>query len=377
MQKVFYVKDYCTQGASDNQAIQACMAEANRFLGQKTVVFDGKDYEIDEAILLSSNTHVIIDGVSIRQKDNVFDNVFRGENMQIDPENPFGFALGASVLENVKIEGKNGAKLIGPNVPRKGFHPKLNEEQNMTGDFWGWRTLMIFFCRCKGCEISGLSLSQTTCWALNFEWCSNVYVHDIEVRSNVKNGDGVDFRSGCHHCRVENLSGFTSDDSVACTALYESNPQGVMPSESKAVYPMRGLKVAPEGENGDIHDIEIKNITTGGKCHGCICYAGKGNKIYNVLIDGFEEAATGARASVVKLYTRGENNGFSYGDISDITLKNIRAKTAKAAVEISVALKNVRLENIATENPDGQILFEQYNRGNCLKNAVIAFQEEN
>ena len=35
----------------------------------------------------------------------------------------------------------------------------------------------------------------------------------------VKNADGVDLRQGCHDIVIENLTGFTEDDSVALTAL--------------------------------------------------------------------------------------------------------------------------------------------------------------
>ena len=78
---------------------------------------------------------------------------------------------------------------------------------------------MIAFAKADNFEISGLELSQTMCWAITFEWSSNVYLHDIAIYSSCKNGDGIDFRSGCHHCRVENLTGYVTDDGVACTAL--------------------------------------------------------------------------------------------------------------------------------------------------------------
>ena len=70
---------------------------------ERTVVFDGKDYFIDEAIILTSNTHVIVDGCKIKQNDKVFDNIFRGENVIINPDDPYGYTAGD--IHDIKIDG--------------------------------------------------------------------------------------------------------------------------------------------------------------------------------------------------------------------------------------------------------------------------------
>ena len=99
---IFYVKDYVKDAISDSDAIRKCFAEANKISGDKTVIFNGKDYRIDEAILLSSDTHVIIDGCAIKQNDRVFDNIFRGENVIVDTENPCGYPLDVLETKNIK-----------------------------------------------------------------------------------------------------------------------------------------------------------------------------------------------------------------------------------------------------------------------------------
>lgn len=57
---------------------------------------------------------------------------------------------------------------------------------------------------------------------------------------------------------MDTISGTTSDDTVACTAL---NPTYVT-RESKYIFPMQPLGLRAEGEAGDIHDIVIRNIRT-------------------------------------------------------------------------------------------------------------------
>ncbi len=353
MKTVFYIKDYLHPTESDSVGIARCIADARKTAGQKTVIFDGRDFNIDEAILLPSDTHVIVDSCAIRQKDGVFDNIFRGDNLEIDPSDPYGYPLNVTPIQNIIIEGRGHARLVGTDVPSRGYHPVLGEEQDRTGDFWGWRTLMISLSLCDSFEISGLSLSQTMCWAMSFDWCCGGYIHDIDIRSAVKNGDGVDFRSGCHHCRAENITGCTSDDTVACTALY-SGEKTVYPYKNY-LYTLQPAEGFTEGLSNNIHHIEIRNIRTGGNHHGVICLAAWGNQVHHITIDGFSETEEGERESTVKIYT-GYGSGYTKGDIHHITVRNIRSRIAQYAVQILAEAENVETENITQENPNG-VLF--------------------
>ena len=348
MKNIFYVKNYISEGISDSEAIRNCFADANKIKEPRTVIFDGKDYFLDEAIVLSSDTHVIIDGCTLKQKDEVFDNIFRGENIIVNPDEPYGYPLDVLEIKNVTIEGRGNAKLIGTDVPRIGYHPGKNEYQKMVGDFWGWRTMMISFALGENIEICGLELSKTMCWAVTFEWCSDVYVHDLAIYADVKNGDGIDFRSGCHHCKVENISGYTSDDTVACTAL-SRNKRGTYPN-AKGVYPMSVAAGCAGERTFDIHDIEIKGITTGGLHHGVICLAANGDKVYNISISDINEAPIGARYATVSIYT-GYGKGYTAGDIHNIKVNGIRASHAKYALELRADVRDIEVYNVVHENP--------------------------
>lgn len=110
MNNVLYVSKY-RSGVTDDEAIFCCMADAAAF-GERTVIFDGEDYLISKAVLLPSNTTVIIDGCTIKQADETFDNVFRGDNLVIDESNPFGTPLQINPIKNVKILGKTATELI-------------------------------------------------------------------------------------------------------------------------------------------------------------------------------------------------------------------------------------------------------------------------
>lgn len=353
MPHTLYVRDFAADNLTDSQIIAACLTA--RPAGEAvTIILDGRDFHIDEAILLDDFTTFIIDGCAIKQNDEVFDNVFRGANVIINPENPFGAPLEVRPARDIRIVGQNGARIIGCDINRKGYHPPLGQTLDMTGDFWGWRVVQICLSRCDGFDVSGLSLLQSRGWSLSFDGCANGYVHDITIESNVKNGDGVDFRAGCHDCRAENIRGYTSDDSIACTALYEA---GRTYPFKNYLYPHEPYlatlgQIAPH--ELDIYNIDISGVYTGGEHHGVICLAANGLQVHHITIRNVEEAERGKRFSCVKLYT-GYGSGYQTGDLHHITIEGITSRIAKYAVECNATVEAVRLSAIRQLTPDGEL----------------------
>ena len=349
MNSTFYVRDYLSAGIRESEAIELCLADAKKVEGEKTVIFDGRDFFIDRAILLPSDTTVIIDNCMIKQNDFVYDNVFRGDNLLINAIDPYGIPLDVTPLRNVKILGKGDASVVGTDKPQVGYHPFFKEYQTMVGDFWGWRTLMFSFSYTDGVEIAGLKLRQTMCWAISFDNCQHCHLHELDIRSNVKNGDGIDFRSGCNHCLVENITGFTSDDTVACTALAVGKRE--MPL-SKYLSSLEPYNASHENIDTSIHHITIRNILTGGFHHGVICLSAHGNQLYDVDISGVNETDEGGRSATVMVYT-GYGDGYHAGDIHDIRIRNVSSQKAKSALLIRCETENLTYEDIRQNNPDG------------------------
>ncbi len=87
--------------------------------------------------MLPDHTKVIIDNCTIKLGDETFDNIFRGNNLVIDPEEPYGMPLDCRKLLDVKIIGKGKAVLSGPDRNKAGYHWIRQEEQPMVGDFLG------------------------------------------------------------------------------------------------------------------------------------------------------------------------------------------------------------------------------------------------
>ena len=351
MEKTIYVSQYRFTGCPDDDAILACLRERKKY-ESATIVFDGEDYWISRAVCLPSNTTVIIDGCAIRQKDKTFDNVFRGANVIPDPTDPYGMPLQCAPIENIRILGKNGAAIIGPEENAVGYNYKMDEYQLKVGDFWGWRTIQISLSRCSGFEIGGIAFRRSRCWTMSFDMCQNGHVHDISLDTRVKNGDGVNFRSGCRHCTVENVTGFTLDDTVACTALFAPGS-----NRKNRLYPMEPSWCIQERteEERNISHITVRNIHSGGRHHGIICLASVGNKVHHIHIENISEAPMNTsepwRDSTVRLYT-GYGSGYNAGDLHDITVENVHGVYANNALYCNAQAENVTLKNITHETND-------------------------
>jgi hypothetical protein len=346
---VFFLYYFRRADISDNMAIKNCIDGTHDSIGELTIVLDGADWRLEEAVLLPSDTTVIIDGCSIIQNDGAFDNVFRGDNLVLNPDDPFGRPLSVKQTGNIRIIGRNNAQIIGCEINRRAYHPVLNETQDMTGDFWGWRTLQICLSKCDGFEVGGISFSRTRCWAMSFDLCSNGYVHDIHFETRVKNGDGVNFRAGTHHCRVERITGFTSDDTVACTAL--RMPDKEYPVRNY-IYPLEPAISIYKGDAGflDIHDIQIDDVKTGGRCHGVICLAAEGLQVRHIRISNVDEADEGEREAAVKIYT-GYGGGYRDGDLHHIEVSGVTSRISSHAVLCNAKMEHIRLRGIRQEKP--------------------------
>lgn len=350
MEKLFFVKDYLADSITDSDAIDKCLIDAEKE-AERIIIFSDKDWSLDRAILLSENTTVIIDNCTIKLNDKVFDNIFRGKNVIIDPENPYSVPLDCKKTKNIKIIGKRQAYLSGPDVNAVAFHAPLNEEQRMVGDAWGFKTHLISISNCSGFEVGSLALIKTCGWAMSFDLCDGGYIHDITINSHVKNGDGIDFRSGCHNCLVERIYGYTSDDTVACTALYYENQ--IFPIKNY-LYPSEPTTCITNRtpEQRSISNITIRDIHTRGEHHSVICLSAHGNAVHDIHIENVSEPlCEDWRQATIKIYT-GFGDGYVPRDIRNIHVKNVHSSYAGCAVFSNAEVENVVLENVCHSDPD-------------------------
>jgi hypothetical protein len=337
------------QGRTPSEAIEAAQASRTSSAEPVAIVLDGREWQIGRAIALDSNTELIIDGCTLKLADGVFDNVIRIARLEPNPADPNGVCLAMQPVHDVKVTGLRDAVIEGPDQPRVAANPKTGVVEKWLGDFFGWRTVGILVAGATRYEVCGLTMRKTQCWAISQERCRSAYVHDIVFDTKVKNGDGIDFRNGCAYGWVENISGQTSDDTVACTALDTT----VLKPNSRYIWPMQAMGYpVPGAGDADIHDIVIRNITTGGYCHGIICLA-TSPKVYNITIDGVHESLPSGREACVKIYT-GYGTGYRPGNLHHIVVRDVSSLGARNAVMVNADVQDVSFSGIRQAKQGGK-----------------------
>ena len=258
--------------------------------GSRTATISG-NWEIDEAIRLPSNFTLILEDCHLRLADGCYCNIFVNAAHDTD----FGRTV-AGRDRNIRVLGRGRAILDGGNY--NGLSERTEQRNGLPPI---WRNNLLLFTNVDGFKISGISCHRQRWWALNFLYCAHGYVGNIDFLADdtaidpfgsvyhglkrdayedilVKNADGVDLRAGCHDIVIENLSGFTEDDSVALTAL-----DGDLERH-----------FAVDGLSPDIYNVEIRNIRTSAFCTNVRLLAQGGVKLHDVVIDGVYDASLGS-----------------------------------------------------------------------------------
>ena len=272
--------------ANGNEYISSAISAAieNR---SRTATVSGK-WEIDREIRLPSNFTLILQDCHLRMSDGSFCNMFVNEHHDTE--------LGRTIDgrdRNINIIGRGEAIIDGGKY--NGLSEKNHSRDGMPPI---WKNNLILFTNVEGFKISGISCRNQRWWALNFIYCSYGYLGNIDFCANdtaidadgneyhylkrekydevlVKNADGIDLRQGCHDIVIENITGFTEDDTVALTGLN---------GRLERTFAVAGL-------SSDICNVEIRNIASASFCTNVRLLNQGDIKLHDILIDGVYDKA--------------------------------------------------------------------------------------
>ncbi len=350
--------DFLQESRSDSDAIDLAVEEAER-TGIRSLLLDGRTWLLDRAVEVPSDFRVIVDGVTVKTADSVYDNLFRPRGVICRPGDPFGFPARIDVSRQIRIRGIHGAVLEGPDVHPRMWNPVACEEQDMIGDIWGWRGFLILMTRCIGFEISGFRVRKTRTWAISVERSSDGLIRDLDFQTTCRNGDGVNLRVGCSRIRIENISGSTADDTVAVNS-------GASPMEypfKQYVFPLIPSDyLRGEGEPIEerfIHDVEIRGIRTRDYCPAVAFLSNAGHKITRVSIrDVFDlnPVSRPRRIYMVGLYYTDYGPGFREGDVSEISIDHVVSNSAEQAVIFRLPVRGLSISRVTQRCPEGVVL---------------------
>lgn len=340
---LYTLSQYTSAGETDDARIARCLRDSAAE-SPRTIVFDVPCCTVTRAILLPPDTTVILDGCRIVQADTTVNNVFRGDNVIPDPANPLGMPLACGKTRNIRIIGRNGARISGPAHHAQAVSPAISKTQETAGELEGWRTFAVCLSNCDGFEVSGIAFDRP----LSFDRCINGRITDITLDMHGKNSVGIDLRSGCRRCVIRRIRGTSADAAVACTALAGSTAQDS--PDGRLRYPMEPSICVPVQNPADLDicDIAIEDIYTNGCRHGVICRAANGCRVFDIRIDGVTESAPDGghtRDALVKICTGG-GEACADGDLHDISVRNVVASYAESAFYANTRLVRCTLQNI-------------------------------
>lgn len=317
---------------------------------------------IDTAIRIPSNFTLILENCHLRMADNCFSNLFVNEHHDTE--------LGrttAGTDRNISIIGRGEAILDGGEY--NGLSEKTQLKDGMPPI---WKNNLVLFTNVDGFQISGISCRNQRWWALNFIYCSNGYLGNIDFCANdtaidadgnayhgllrrkyaeilVKNADGIDLRQGCHDIVIENISGFTEDDTIALTGLNGNLEQ---------TFSVSGLP-------SDICNVTVKNVKAAAFCT-IVRLLNQGDvKLHDIMIDGvydmspesphFDRGLYAVRVGDTNLYgTRHATKEETY----NITIKNVVGRS-QYAVSLAGDMQRLVMYGIECHNNCKMLLDER------------------
>lgn len=314
----------------------------------RTVVRISGNYEIRDVIKIPSHTTLILEDCRLRLADGVFTQIFTNENALCEGESDC----------DIHILGVGTAVLDG------GEYNGLGEKtQNTNGLPPVWHNNFIIFNRVDNFSIEKISCISSRWYAMAIIASKNGTVRDIDFDSDcrrieketgkvihglvrelypetiIKNADGIDICSGCHDILIENITGFTEDDTVALGSLYRNDG----PTPMMKHYGVKDF---------DIYNIAVRNIRASCFCSPVRIINQGGPKIYNVLIDGVFDASLdddrlnhGDCGVMIGDFVPYGDRQPTTAETYNITVKNVYSR-ADTALRVCGGIKNFIYENI-------------------------------
>lgn len=326
--------------------------------GSRTATVTGK-YEIDKPIRIPSNFTLILDNCHLRQADGSFTNIFVNEHHDTE--------IGKTIDgcdRNIKIIGRGEAILDG------GEYNGLSEKtQNQNGLPPVWKNNLILFTNVEGFEIRRISAINQRWWAFCFVYARCGRISDVDFCSSdigisedgtryrglkrksykealVKNSDGIDLRVGCQNIVIENVTGFTEDDTVALTAL--------------SWYLEKHFRV--EGLSTDICNVEIRNVSSAAYCSNVRLLNQGEHKVHDIYIEGvYDTSKDSPHMDVGACGVRIGDSTHMYGsrpstadETYNITVRRVHSR-ALHSLSLSGAIANLVIEDVTTFDGGGDI----------------------
>ena len=332
-----------------------------------SVVIPKKDdintpYDIENALLLKSNTTITVDGAILKLTDTSRDNMFRTENCGLGLSAPF------TVLENIHIDFINGATCQGADNPRAsgdaGKTLVIDTTNDLTHSYGtdtgvggetqtgDWRNIMFLFAYTKNYSIKGAYIVNSHMWAISNEKCSGGRFYNLKYNINstrtipsvgvryIKNGDGLDFRMGCSDMIVDDVTGHTDDDTIALTIISQNLDAGIY-----GTYEVTGSTYISSIH--DINNVTVKNLNTSTVNNNIRLLNTQGTKIHDINLQNIYDRDYSSidGSSLIQIGSATYGTPADLGEMYNLIINNVKNISRKYCVYINGSLSESEISN--------------------------------
>lgn len=245
------------------------------------------NYRIYETVYLPSDFTLYLKDCRLVMGDNTFCQMFSNQKVALK-----GKMFLKDCDKNINIIGLGNVVLDG------GKYNGLSEKNYKNSPYFMTANNTVFFRNVDGFRIENVKVVNQRWWALNFVYCRNGVLKDIDFCADctrtvdgktvwglthddydsitIKNADGIDLRTGCHDISIENVTGFTEDDTIALTTLGGGF--------------METLYKVEDGYNG-IYNIRIKHIRSSAFCTIVRLLSQGGTELHDIDIEDVQDTS--------------------------------------------------------------------------------------
>ncbi|MCR4578258.1 MAG: hypothetical protein K5784_10180 [Clostridiales bacterium] len=362
--------------AADDAEMLQLAVDAAAATGESVVIprhnaRTGKEvWMLPRAVKLHSGSTVILDNAHLRLADEAFDGIFKNDFARTEEAGEYEnrqYDIHVIGSGNAILDGGNHNGLVERNAENTALYPDVLPKY----PYPALVNTLIHMHNVQRLSVENLRVVNARYWGMTFHFCTFGRVSNIHFMTmgGCPNQDGIDLRIGCHDFIIENITGYTQDDTVALTCLDDSiaRVKGVDPS---------------------IHGVIIRNICTASRCANVRLLNHYGHKLFNVVIENVQSSVEidpaldqapdfpyrlpdaeevrpartpyywesfdkkGARAHVcVRIGENGYNDpndpdsGAKLGDMFNIAVRNVQARS-QIGVSLARALCDSSFENV-------------------------------
>ena len=376
----FFVTKYgaVNDGKTINtKAIQKAIDEANKQNGG-IVVFT-KGMFLTGSIRLKSGVKLLLEEGAVLLGSTDPRDYLEIENAPISPKTDDNSKLAlllANDVKDISIYGKGTIDGQGrelaltiDSLHKMGIRidPHYNSRPSET-----MRPDIINFMRCVNVSISGITITNSSCWVQHYQLCTNLTIDSVTIISRAFwNNDGMDI-TDCNKVSITNCNINSDDDGICLKSYYPGYCDTNIYIANCWIRSSACAIKMGTASIGGFKNITIKNIKVQDTHNSAIAIESvDGGTIENINVSDINAINT-SNAIFIRL---GYRSGKEQGSINNITLKNIKVQVPYGIPDVNYDMcgpaissfhnqfpisitgipdaiaKNIQLENIEVTYP--------------------------